>query len=305
MGFIVIDKPEGITSFDVIRVLRKILGIKKIGHAGTLDPFAQGVLVIAVGQGTKFIRFFLESEKEYIFDITFGEERDTLDREGKIIDKKDVFPMKEDIDNILSHFTGTIEQTPPIYSALKIKGQPAYKLARKNEPITMPSRLVSIKELSLIHYGLKKSRFRVVCSSGTYVRSLARDIAHFLKTFGYVSYLRRTRVGKMNEKNAFSLEKIQSLYDNNQVKTFLLPLETMLDDILALAVSDKEHAKWLLQGKSVPIHTLLPHRFIDKSGEIFITYSGKIIGIGLVKDAVLFPKKMIQKEKEGDLYDVD
>ena len=184
-GWIFIDKPKNITSFKVIQRLRKILNIKKIGHAGTLDPFATGILAIAVGEATKSIHFFNQN-KSYIFSVVFGESKDTDDITGKTINKSNIIPTLEEINKALRRFVGKHSQVPPKYSAVKINGKRAYKLARNNQNFVIHSKDVFIKSLKCL--GVKNNNefsFTMECSSGTYVRSIARDLGTILGTAYY------------------------------------------------------------------------------------------------------------------------
>ena len=233
-GWIFIDKPKGITSFDVIRKVRAFTKIKKIGHSGTLDPFATGVLALAFGEATKSIQF-LSSIKEYDFEITFGEKRDTDDVTGNVIESNDVYPSLNSINNCIKTFIGTIDQVPPHYSAVKVEGQRAYKLARKGKTFELGSKKVEIfKFQCLTKNADNKYSLRVKCSSGTYIRSLARDIAEKLGCFAYVSSLRRTGIGKINEKNLISLDKFEELVHIGDHFDYVHKIQDVLDDIPAV-----------------------------------------------------------------------
>ena len=191
-GWIFIDKPPDISSFDVIKIVKKILKINKLGHSGTLDPFATGVLAIALGEATKSIKYF-NSEKKYDFDITFGESKDTDDIKGKTIKSSDLIPDLEEIKKVLPEFLGQIEQIPPKFSAVKVNGVRAYKLARKERNFDLKAKKILIHSIDCFDNKKKHTfSFLMSCSSGTYVRSFARDLAKRLNTYAYVSKLRRT-----------------------------------------------------------------------------------------------------------------
>ena len=195
-GWIFIDKPKEISSFEVIRKLRKILNIKKIGHAGTLDPFATGVLAVALGEATKSISYF-NASKFYQFRVLFGISKDTDDSTGKTLQTSDAIPSKKDIDVCIKNFIGFQQQVPPRYSAVKINGKRAYKLARENKTFELKSKEVNIQNLTCSATEKKEEFiFTMECSSGTYVRSFARDLGKMLNTFAHVSELRRIKIGK-------------------------------------------------------------------------------------------------------------
>ncbi len=221
-GILNIDKPLNITSMDVIRQLRKITGIKKIGHAGTLDPLASGVLVVALSKKyTKRINEIMSTKKRYETEINLSAFSETDDAEGKkeyiFVNKK---PTIEDIKKVLLNFIGEIDQVPPIYSAIKINGKKAYDLARKGELIEMKKRKVFIEDIKLISYDYPLLRIKVKCGKGTYIRSLGRDIGKSLKTGGYLTFLRRIKVGKFSIENSVKLEDL----NKNNYEKFLIKL---------------------------------------------------------------------------------
>ncbi|ERP32144.1 tRNA pseudouridine(55) synthase TruB [Chitinivibrio alkaliphilus] len=196
-GFLLIDKPLGPTSFDVIRTLRKKLGIRKMGHAGTLDPLASGLLIIAVGEATKLLPYMNTDRKTYLFELSFGTETDTDDREGSPRSTSPFCPSKEELENCLAQFRGTIEQKPPRYSAIKIQGKRAYKKARHGETFDIPARTVQIYELTLCAFDQQNriAQFRADVSAGTYIRSLCRDIARAVGSVGHASKIHRDKIG--------------------------------------------------------------------------------------------------------------
>ncbi|MEK7528918.1 MAG: tRNA pseudouridine(55) synthase TruB [Patescibacteria group bacterium] len=203
---LLIDKPKGITSFDVIRRLRKVHNIRKMGHAGTLDPLATGLMIIGVGKGTKKLTGFIKLDKEYEGEIEFGKISDTYDADGVIKNAYSGGPIeRERIESALLKFTGEFEQMPPIFSAKKIKGVPAYKLARKGEKVVLEPKKITIHAIDIMAYEWPILRVRVRCSSGTYVRSLAHDLGEALGCGGYLTELRRTRIG------AYSVDQAEPL----------------------------------------------------------------------------------------------
>ena len=250
-GWLIIDKPQGMGSTDVVNLTRRLFNAKKNGHAGTLDPFATGVLPIAFGEATKLIPFVMDGEKEYEFVVQWGASTNTDDCEGEIVERCSLIPSKEDILSVLPSFLGEITQVPPAYSAIKINGQRAYKLAREGKDVEIPERKVTIFELDFLeelpnHQG----RFRVVCSKGTYVRTLGRDLALKLGSLGYLQSLRRTKCGKFSLEDTILLEKLKKVVHTDTLKEVLLPL-TSLRDIAVLAVSEADAAKLRLgQGLS-------------------------------------------------------
>ena len=209
-GFILIDKPLGITSHGVIACLRRIIGIRKIGHAGTLDPFATGLLIVAIGrEATKKIDQFVKLDKEYIAEVFLGAETDTYDQEGKIINSYDGLPIeKEKIEETLKKFLGKQQQIPPMFSAKKVNGKKLYELARKNIEIERKPSEIEIFDLELIEYGWPLLKIKVHCSSGTYIRSLAFDFGRELNCGAYLKGLRRSKIGEYNVEQSAAPDKI-------------------------------------------------------------------------------------------------
>ena len=219
-GFIFIKKPPKMTSHDVVERLRKITGIKKTGHSGTLDPLACGLLILGLGRKfTKKLSFFQKKDKEYIATLKLGLVSDTFDKEGKIkkIEVKKI-PKKKEVENVLKSFLGEIEQRPPLFSAKKIKGQKFYQLARKGIKIKPKKEKIKIYQISILSYSFPLLKIKVKCSSGTYIRSLASDIGKKLKTGALLQGLLRTKIGKFSLKKAIKLEKI----NKNNWKKFLI-----------------------------------------------------------------------------------
>lgn len=209
-GFLLIDKPSGPTSHDIVDAVRKATGVRKVGHAGTLDPFASGLLLLAVGKATKSISQFVGLDKEYIAELRFGATSDTMDRTGKISDSA---PSKSAIDRksleeALTRFVGGIEQTPPMYSAKKIGGKKLYELARKGETVKRAPRNVTVHGLALIAYEWPKATLEAHVSSGTYIRALADDIGKTLGCGAYLEELRRTAIGRYRVEEALPLDKL-------------------------------------------------------------------------------------------------
>lgn len=242
-GWVNLNKPYGMTSTQAIGKLRRILNAQKIGHAGTLDPLATGVLPVALGEATKTIPFVQDEIKVYQFTVTWGESRDTDDSEGIIIEKSDTKPDLASIKSILSQFTGQIDQIPPLYSAIKVNGKRAYDMARNGEIPDLKSRKVIIEELNIVEFRDNEADFEVVCGKGTYIRSLARDMAEALDTKGYVSALRRDQVGGFHIDDAILLDNINQMEYGAARSECLLPLQVTLDDIPALVLKADETTK--------------------------------------------------------------
>lgn len=255
-GWINLDKPYDMTSTQTVGAVKRILKPEKIGHAGTLDPLATGILPLALGEATKTVPYVMDASKEYIFTIRWGQRTTTDDTEGEIIATSDERPSEESIRHALANFLGVILQTPPAFSAIKLQGQRAYDLARAGQEVVIEPREVIIHAFELTSQpDADHATFRVECGKGTYIRALARDLAQVLGTEGHLSALRRTRVGKFTENNAISLEKLQSFGQDalpldNKGYYFLLPPVDGLDDIPALQV-DQGMAALLRNGNPV------------------------------------------------------
>ncbi|WP_300536185.1 tRNA pseudouridine(55) synthase TruB [Sphingosinicella sp.] len=247
-GWIILDKPLGLTSAQGVAAIKRLwrqagFSKPKIGHGGTLDPLATGVLPIALGEATKLTGRMLNGDKAYDFTVRFGVATETDDAEGGVVATSDVRPARAAIEAVLPRFTGLIEQRPPAYSALKVDGERAYARARAGEVVVLPPRAVTIHALRLVETDGETATFSVSCSKGTYVRSLARDIAEALGTVGYVVMLRRTKAGPFGLEGAISLDKLGELAMEQRLIAALLPLTAGLDDIPALAVNPGEAAR--------------------------------------------------------------
>jgi tRNA pseudouridine55 synthase len=252
-GWILLDKPYGMSSTQAGNIVRRLVKSAKAGHAGTLDPLATGVLPIALGEATKTIPYVMEDCKQYRFQVTWGEQRNTDDAEGTVISTSLTRPGKEAIIAVLPRFIGIIQQCPPVFSAIKIEGQRAYAMARAGEAVTLASRSVTIYDLILESIDSPdQATFLTTCGTGTYVRSLARDMAQALGTVGYVSFLRRTFVGKFHEKDTISLEKLRELSHKSEIDRRILPLGAVLDDIPAVPITVEE-ADLVRQGQRIPV----------------------------------------------------
>lgn len=222
-GWLNVDKPLNYSSAKVVAIIKKILNVKKVGHGGTLDPLATGVLPIAINKATKSAEKMMNFDKEYLFEITFGEQRTTDDSEGEVIGTSKKMPTSNEIIAILPNFIGDIKQVPPIYSAIKINGQRAYDLARSNKSVELKERNVKVFDLSFLGFTSEKTgKFSVKCGKGFYVRSLGIDLAKSLGTLGYISCLRRISVGPFDQGNILTIEKIKEINDNDSVDKNLI-----------------------------------------------------------------------------------
>jgi tRNA pseudouridine55 synthase len=238
-GILLVDKKVGETSFSVVKKVRGVLGLKKVGHAGSLDPFATGLLIILLGQGTKLSSYLMAGEKAYQGTIHLGIETDTLDSEGLVTQVRDVpsFHM-EQIQGVIQTFMGEVEQTPPIYSALKFKGKRAYALARQGMSVVLPKRMVRIPSIEILSVEIPEITIRIRCSGGTYIRSLAADIGSALGTGAYLKSLRRLSSGHFHVKDAIESDSIQDLGPYEDLAVHMISLNDSLPGIKELRVDD-------------------------------------------------------------------
>ncbi|MEG6508425.1 tRNA pseudouridine(55) synthase TruB [Methyloligella sp. 2.7D] len=292
-GWLILDKPSGITSTKAVGRLRHLFNAAKAGHAGTLDPLATGVLPIGFGEATKTMPFVVDGSKSYRFTVRFGAETATDDCEGEITQSSDTRPTRAEIEAALPRFTGEISQIPPRFSALKVDGARAYDLARDNEDFELAARTVTVDRLALIDMpDPDHAVIEADCGKGTYIRSIARDLARELGALGHVSALRRTRVGPFKETDAISLEKLEELghsaADREALMGQLKPLETALDDIPALALSGQDAARLkrgqpvLIRGRDAPI----------LNGPVYATSRGLLVAVGEVKQGEMRPTRV-------------
>ena len=292
-GWLVFDKPQGMTSTQAVSRVRHLYGAQKAGHAGTLDPLATGVLPIAFGEATKTVPFAVDGDKQYRFTVCFGTATDTDDAEGTIVARSEVRPTRAEIEAALPRFTGEISQVPPRYSALKVDGARAYDLAREEQDFELAARPALIESLKLI--AMPDPDHCVIetrCGKGTYVRALARDLGEALGTRAHVTELRRTRVGPFDEEAAISLAKLEELGHSAAGREALLsvlqPVETALDDIPALAISGQDAARLkrgqpvLLRGRDAPI----------LNGPVYATSRGSLVAVGEVSQGELRPTRV-------------
>lgn len=242
-GWLILDKPQGITSAHALNKLKYIIGVNsrkknapKVGHAGTLDPLATGILPVAIGEATKASQFAMDRLKSYRFTIAWGEFRTTDDTEGEVTGVSDKRPTEAEIKAALPRFTGIILQTPPAFSAVKVAGERAYALARAGEQVVLAPREVLINYINIIEINQDNAVLEMECGKGTYVRSIARDLALALGTAGHISAIRRLSVGPFNEAGAISLEKLAEMVHKGELASAMQPVDAVLDDIPALDV---------------------------------------------------------------------
>jgi len=294
-GWLVLDKPAGISSAKAVAIARRAFNAAKLGHGGTLDPLASGVLPLAFGEATKTVSLVMDGRKTYRFTIRFGQQTATDDAEGEIVATSDVRPDDAAIRATLPRFTGLIEQTPPAFSALKIEGKRAYELARQGQAVELKPRPVEIFRLDLLARPEPDlADFEVDCGKGTYIRSLARDLALALGTVGHVAALRRTQVGKFTENRAISLVKLEALGHSPARFEHLLPVETVLDDIPALAITEEE-AALLRKGQFLPmLRTGLRDRVPPMSDSpLRAMFGDRLVALVRTEDGEIRPVRVI------------
>jgi tRNA pseudouridine55 synthase len=295
-GWVCLDKPLGMGSTSAVGKTRWLYSAQKAGHAGTLDPLASGVLPIALGEATKTVPFMVDAAKSYEFAVKWGENTSTWDAEGEVTQRSDLRPCADDIFAVLNEFTGDISQIPPKYSAMKVDGKRAYDLARRGEDFALKARRVRIDRLDCVDADGQTASFAVDCGKGTYIRSLARDMAARLGTCGHVVKLRRTRVGPFVVKDSFSVDALEKLPYEGRVLEALRPVETALDDIPDLAVTDQDAAH-LKHGRAIAFSSDYAQRVNEarnrsKSPLICAFNDGKALALCEVRTDVLHPKRV-------------
>ena len=295
-GWINLFKPKGISSFSAIYKIKKNFNIKKIGHAGTLDPSAEGILPIAINKTTKLIPFVNISSKKYLFTIKWGEQTSTDDSEGEVINYSNKTPSEEEINRIVNSFIGYQNQIPPKASAVKVNGKRAYAVLRENKNFSLVSKKVFLKSITFLFSDNNTSSFEIDCGKGFYVRSLARDIANKLGTYGHVVELKRTKVGHFTENNSILLDdtlKIgQSEFEFNCIHSSI----SMLDDILAYEIEEKKDLNDLSLGKSIFINKkklIKKPLNSDKEELVFLSKKGNIVSFGKLSEDLFKPNKVL------------
>ncbi len=295
-GWIVLDKPSGMTSSAAVGRVKRLTGAAKVGHAGTLDPLATGVLPMALGEATKTVSYLMDGPKAYRFTVRWGEARDTDDAEGTVTATSRARPTRDQIVAALDRFRGDIEQVPPAYSAIKVDGRRAYDLARDDRAPELAPRTVRIDDIALAAMPDRDhAEFRVVSGKGAYMRSLARDLAAALGTVGHVSALRRTAVGPFDEAQAISLDKLESLGHSAPLSEHLLPVETVLDDIPALALTEPEGRR-LSHGQAIPVMPVAsrsPFKNIGQGDVVRAMVEGRLVALAKITGGEIRPFRVI------------
>ena len=288
-GWVVLDKPMGMTSTQAVGAVRRLFEAQKAGHAGTLDPLATGILPIALGEATKTVPFAVDGEKAYRFTMRFGVETDTDDAEGKVVRTSDVLPTLEAIESVLPDFTGEISQVPPAFSAIKVDGERAYDLARAGEDVVLEPRWIVVEDLRLVDMPVAASAvLEAECGKGTYVRALARDIGRVLGSAGHVIALRRTRVGPFDEQMSVQLAALHDAAEAGDIGRLLQPVETALDDLPGLSVSPGDAASLsrgqavLVRGRDAPV----------LNGAAYAHFKGRILALGELEKGAFRPTRV-------------
>lgn len=284
-GWLILDKPVGMTSTHAVSRLKRIFNAKKAGHAGTLDPLASGILPVAFGEATKTVPFVQDGEKAYRFTVRWGAETDSDDSDGTVTRTSEARPAVEQIDALLTEFIGTIMQTPPSYSAIKINGERAYDIARDGEEVVLQPRPVTIHSLTIVSSTPDETVFEAECGKGTYVRAIARDLGRLLGCFGHVTALRRTRVGPFTEDDAVPLADLDA--EGAQPFSDLLTVEAGLSE-LACVVVDRDAAARLRRGQSL----ILRGRDAPAEGWAYAACAGVPVAFGTVEGGELAPSRV-------------
>ncbi len=287
-GWVLVDKPTGMTSNQLLGKIKWLFGTKKAGFVGTLDPMASGVMPIALGEASKTISFIQNENKAYKFTMQFGVETDTLDAEGQVTAQSEVLPESENaIQKVLPSFLGEIAQMPPAFSAKKVGGQRAYDLARAGKEVTLQPAVVRIDALDLISYDAStgQAAFSVVCSKGTYVRSIARDIAAKLGTFAHVTVLRRTQHGKITEKDVFLLDLLEEMGQKGALQQALKPLDAMLDGIPVLSVEDNVDTAYVRHGNPIAV-------YCEDAKLVQLHIHSQLVALGMVRNQQFSPTRV-------------
>ncbi len=288
-GWLNIYKPVGISSAGLVGKVKKILGKVKIGHTGTLDVEAEGVLPLAIGEATKLVQFLIDAKKEYRFKVQFGSSTDTGDKAGKILKTTDHIPTKTEAEAVCEKFIGIITQTPPAFSALKISGVPAYKLARAGQEVILKPRNIEIFSLKMESYDEKEKTaiYYAECSKGTYIRTLAEDISLSLQSLGFVLELARTRVGAFSAENALKPSELIDL-SAEVILGRLQKIEVVLADILVFDI-DVDIALKVRHGKQIPI----AYKDIER---IWLRANNKILAIGSIRNGYFNSARVLNLE---------
>jgi tRNA pseudouridine55 synthase len=291
-GWVILDKPVGMTSTQGVAVVKRLFSAKKAGHAGTLDPLASGLLPIALGEATKTVPFVMDGRKVYRFTVDWGVETDTDDAEGRVLETSPDRPMREAIESLLPRYTGTISQVPPRFSAIKIDGERAYDLARDGEAVDLAPRDIEIHSLRLLDASTDRAVFEAECGKGTYVRALARDFGRDLGCFGHVTALRRAVVGTFDEQDAVTPDELRAMKDGAgdmpPIEDALLPVETALEALPSLSVSRHDAGRLargqsvLLRGRDAPVF----------AGTAAVMSGGALVALAELERGELVPRRI-------------
>lgn len=299
-GWIILDKPSGITSAHAVAKVKRVLRPAKIGHAGTLDPLASGILPLALGEATKTVSFMMDAGKAYSFEVTWGQETDSDDIMGAVTSSSDKRPSELEIKAILQEFIGDIQQQPPSYSAIKVDGKRAYDLARQGQAVELKSRTITVHSLEMTSYSPEKASFICYCGKGTYIRSLARDMGRKMGCLGHISVLRRLKVGNFMENHAISLEFLEKMGHKDRPEDFdlgfLLPVESALDDIPAMEV-DSTQALLLTRGQVIALPSTVSITEEDAQASLadrpwLVRADGKAIAICRITEGKVKPVRV-------------
>jgi len=295
-GWIAVDKPSGLTAAAVVARIKRAMDAAKVGHGGTLDPLATGILPIALGEATKTAAFIMDATKIYTFEATWGAATNTDDCEGQVTATSAARPTAAAIAAALPAFTGTILQTPPVYSAIKVNGERAYALAREGEDVILAPRPVNVTRFELTGTpDADRATFEVTCGKGTYIRALVRDLAQAIGTVGHISQLRRTRCGVFQETGAISLAMLEALGHKAADSAYLLPVATVLDDIPALALTEEE-ARRISLGQAIalwPVAKRSPLTGLTSGMAVQARCGDKLIAVAEVGDGMVRPVRVM------------
>lgn len=296
MGILIVNKDKDFTSHDVVSILRKKLNFKKIGHTGTLDPMATGVLPICISNATRISEYIMNQGKTYIAEFRFGELRDTYDITGEVIKtSNNITFSKEQINNILNNFIGNIDQTPPIYSAIKVNGKKLYEYARANKDVEIKSRKINIYRLELLDYSDGTVKIEVECSKGTYIRSLIHDIGIKLNTYATMTSLVRTKVGNFKLENSLDIDSIQKISSEDLQKLFI-DVEAALFNLPKITIKDEVFDR-LRNGQRININSIKDiSGDIVQNKDICVSVQGTFLGIGQIKKDILKMEKVLWQE---------
>ena len=285
-GWLVIDKPIGLTSYAVVAAIKKILKVKKVGHAGTLDPQATGILSVAVGEATKTICYQADAKKTYSFKVIWGAQTDTDDADGQIINQSTSRPKQSDLLDILSSFSGPLKQIPPKFSAKKIKGKRAYKLARQSETFNLSPVSIEIFNIELINSSPDFANFIVTCSKGTYVRAIARDMGLALSCYGHATSIRRIKVGSLDLSSSIKFDQVISL-SSSELMNIMLPTEIVLANVIEIKCTKNEFQK-VINGQAIKIESLINNQ------KAWASFQGSPIALGVSNDNLFIPNRILK-----------